>query len=61
VFGVTGKGHYLVVFVAESKYDDNDWDVVAARECVPTKSRRSTDTWEEGDEHIGSQSLRRHQ
>ncbi len=32
VFGVTGRGRYLVVLVIESGLEDNDWDVVAARE-----------------------------
>jgi hypothetical protein len=35
VFGVTGKGRYLVVLVVESAGADNDWDVVAAREMFP--------------------------
>ena len=35
VFGVTGRGRHLVVFVVESSYTDNDWDVVAAREMFP--------------------------
>ena len=32
VFGVTDLGRHLVVFVVESTYEDNDWDVVAARD-----------------------------
>lgn len=35
VFGVTGKGRYLVVLVVESANTDNDWDIVAAREMYP--------------------------
>ncbi|MGH3736097.1 MAG: hypothetical protein ACRDT6_10835 [Micromonosporaceae bacterium] len=35
VFGTTSKDRYLVVFVIESGYDDNDWDVIAARDMFP--------------------------
>jgi hypothetical protein len=35
VFGVTAKGRYLVVFVVESTFEDNDWDIIAAREMSP--------------------------
>jgi hypothetical protein len=35
VFGVTPDGRYLVVFVVESMHEDNDWDVIAAREMYP--------------------------
>jgi len=35
IFGVTGKGRFLVVLVVESAGADNDWDVVAAREMFP--------------------------
>ena len=35
VFGVTEAGRHLVVFVVESAYEDNDWDVVAARDMFP--------------------------
>jgi hypothetical protein len=35
IFGATQAGRYLVVFVVESTYEDNDWDVVAAREMFP--------------------------
>jgi hypothetical protein len=35
VFGVSSKGHYIVVFMVESRYDDNDWDVVAVRDMFP--------------------------
>jgi hypothetical protein len=29
---MTPDGRYLVVFVMESLHEDNDWDVIAARE-----------------------------
>jgi hypothetical protein len=32
IFGVTSTGRYLMVLVVESASEDNDWDVVAARE-----------------------------
>jgi hypothetical protein len=32
IFGVTARGRYLVVFVIESRLEDNDWDIWAARE-----------------------------
>lgn len=32
VFGITNRGRHLVVLVAESGLDDNDWDIVAARD-----------------------------
>jgi len=35
IFGVTAAGRHLVVLVVESKFEDNDWDVVAAREMYP--------------------------
>jgi hypothetical protein len=35
VFGTTAKGRHLVVLVVESVYEDNDWDVVAARDIYP--------------------------
>ena len=35
VFGITAKGRYLVVFAIESTFEDNDWDIVAAREMYP--------------------------
>ncbi|HZN18077.1 MAG TPA: hypothetical protein VFB84_07820 [Micromonosporaceae bacterium] len=35
VFGATTKGRHLVVFVVESTFDDNDWDIVAARDMAP--------------------------
>jgi hypothetical protein len=35
IFGATQAGRHLVVFVVESTYEDNDWDVVAAREMFP--------------------------
>ena len=35
VFGVTGRGRHIVVFVVESSYEDNDWDIVAARDMFP--------------------------
>ena len=35
VFGVSGKGRYLVVLVVESAGADNDWDVLAARDMYP--------------------------
>jgi hypothetical protein len=35
IFAVTPAGRYLVVFVAESSVEDNDWDVIAAREMFP--------------------------
>lgn len=35
VFGVTSDGRYLVVLVVESDHDDNDWDIVAARDMSP--------------------------
>ncbi|MFI1916793.1 hypothetical protein [Nocardia sp. NPDC020380] len=35
MFGLTHTGRYLVVFVLESAYENNDWDVIAAREMFP--------------------------
>lgn len=35
VFGVTAKGRHLVVFVVESTVEDNDWDIIAARDMAP--------------------------
>jgi len=35
VFGRTARGRYLVVLVVESIHEDNDWDVMAAREMWP--------------------------
>jgi hypothetical protein len=35
VFGVTGKGRYLLVLVIESASTHNDWDVIGAREMYP--------------------------
>ncbi|GAB0107996.1 hypothetical protein JMUB6875_69990 [Nocardia sp. JMUB6875] len=34
LFGLTHTGRYLVVFVLESADEDNDWDVIAAREML---------------------------
>jgi hypothetical protein len=31
VFGVTAAGRHLLVLVVESKFEDNDWDITAAR------------------------------
>jgi hypothetical protein len=35
VFGVTSDGRHLVVFVVESAAEENDWDVIAARDMFP--------------------------
>jgi len=35
IFGVTNAARHLVVFVVESAFEDNDWDVVAARDMFP--------------------------
>jgi len=32
VFGATGQGRQLVVFLVESPHGDSDWDVLAARD-----------------------------
>lgn len=35
IFGVTAAGRYLVLLVVESEFEDNDWDLVAARDMYP--------------------------
>ncbi len=35
VFGQTRSGRHLVVLVVESVQEDNDWDIVAARDMYP--------------------------
>jgi len=35
VLGVTDEGRSLVAFVVESTSEDNDWDIVLAREMYP--------------------------
>jgi hypothetical protein len=35
VFGLTGKGRYLVVLVIESTGAHHDWDIIGAREMYP--------------------------
>ncbi|WP_051407351.1 hypothetical protein [Nocardia sp. CNY236] len=35
IFGITHTGRRLVVFVLESELEDNDWDIIAAREMGP--------------------------
>lgn len=32
VFGVTTAGRHLLVLVIESRFEDNDWDITAARD-----------------------------
>jgi uncharacterized DUF497 family protein len=32
IFGLTAAGRHLVVLVVESTTEDNDWDIVAARD-----------------------------
>jgi hypothetical protein len=35
IFAVTANGRHLVMFVVESTLEDNDWDVIAARDMFP--------------------------
>jgi hypothetical protein len=35
IFGITPAGRHLVVLVAESPVEDNDWDILAARDMYP--------------------------
>lgn len=35
IFGVTPSGHHLVVLVAESPVEDNDWDILDVRDMYP--------------------------
>jgi hypothetical protein len=48
IFGVTSTGRYLMVLVVESTSEDNDWDIVAAREM-------STEEIEVFDRYAGGQ------
>ena len=48
IFGVTSAGRHLMVLVVESTSEDNDWDIVAAREM-------STEEIEVFDRYTGRQ------